>query len=84
MDLSQQRYTFKIIDNEFLEATFSNRMKLLLNLNNISLQKSMMNENHFVIKDDYFYLELDYNLNDNFKVEKINLFILKMCEFVSQ
>lgn len=84
MDLNNRRYIFKILDNEFLEITFSNRLKLLLNINNLSIQKSMSNKNHYVLKDDYFYLELDHNLNDNFKHKSINKFIHKMCVFIAE
>lgn len=81
MDLNNHRYEFNVND-EFLELTFSNRLKLMLNLNSLSIQKSMINKEHFIIKDDYFYLELDHNLNDNFKNTKINDFMLKLCVFL--
>lgn len=83
MDLNNHRYNFKLVDNEFLEITFSNRLKLMLNLNNISIQKSKCNKNHFIIKDDYFYLELDYTFNNNFKTPKINKFMYKLCDFLA-
>lgn len=78
MDLNNHRYEFKIID-DFLEITFSNRFKLILNLNNISIQKSKVNKSHFIIKDDYFYLELDYTYNNNFKNSIIDGFMFDMC-----
>ena len=82
MDLSQRIYKFEI-NNKYLEITFSNRFKFLLDMNHLSLQKSMTNKQHFIIRDNYFFLELDYNLNENYKKCDIDKFMLNMCKFVS-